>query len=167
MVRVRQAEFFVILCRFLLFYPPNNPPPNKKKKKKKIEKKKKTPGDIIILLLYTTNNLMMYGSWDMECGRQNCLSRWTIFVHLSSKQRGESRFWKNEQNSWRYHHFIYMYRKWKSYDVWSLRYGAWQMEFFFSFWTVFCPFASQTTQKTRILKKCKKSVEILFYPCVL
>ena len=37
-----------------------------------------------------------------------------------------------------------------------LRYGAWQMEFLFSFWTVFCPFASLTTQKTRILKKCKK-----------
>ena len=37
----------------------------------------------------------------------------------------------------------------KSY-VWFLRYGAWQTEFFFSFWTIFCPFTPPplTTQST-------------------
>ena len=36
MVRVRQVEFFVILCRFLLFYPPNNPKKKDLKEWKKL-----------------------------------------------------------------------------------------------------------------------------------
>ena len=37
-------------------------------------------GDIIILHMCTKNyNHAMYCSWDMECGRQNFLSLWTIF----------------------------------------------------------------------------------------
>ena len=40
---------------------------------------KKTPGDIIILHICTINdNHMMYGFWDMEHGRQNFLSFWTV-----------------------------------------------------------------------------------------
>ena len=38
--------------------------------------------------------------------------------------------WKNEKNSWRYYHFKHEYHKWKSYDVWFLRYGAQQTNFF-------------------------------------
>ena len=49
-----------------------------------------------------------------------------------------------------------MYHKWKLYDVWFQRYGVWQTESFFSFWTIFCPFTSLITQKTKILKKWKK-----------
>ena len=37
---------------------------------------------------------------------------------------------KNEKQSWRYYHFTHAYHKWKSYDVWFLRYGVWQTEFF-------------------------------------
>ena len=38
----------------------------------KILKMKKTSGDIVILHICTINdNHMMYGSWDMECDRQN------------------------------------------------------------------------------------------------
>ena len=36
-----------------------------------ILKLKKTPGDIIILYICTINDNMMYGSWYMECDRQN------------------------------------------------------------------------------------------------
>ena len=31
--------------------------------------------------------------------------------------------------AWRYYHFTHVYHKWKSYDVWFLRYGAWWAEF--------------------------------------
>ena len=45
-----------------------------------------------------------------------------------------------------------MYHKWKSCDVWFLRYGA-QQTFFFSFWTIFCPFTPLTTRKKNLKKK--------------
>ena len=50
---------------------------------------------------------------------------------------------------------LHVYHKWKSYDVWFLRYGAQQTEFF-SFWTIFCPFTLLTTQKIKVLKNWKK-----------
>ena len=42
----------------------------------------------------------------------------------------KSKFWKNEKNTWRYYHFTNVYHKWQSYDVWFLRYGVQQTEFF-------------------------------------
>ena len=46
----------------------------------KKRRKKKKSGDITILHLCTTNDdHMMYGSWDMECNRQNFLSLCAIF----------------------------------------------------------------------------------------
>ena len=42
-----------------------------------------------------------------------------------------------------------------------MRYGSWDIERnrhnFLSFWTIFCPFASLTTQKIKILEKRKKT----------
>ena len=70
--KARRTEFFVNLGHFLSFDPPNN--------LKILKKLKKTCRDIIILHLCTTNeNHMMYGSWNLECDRQNFLSFWTIF----------------------------------------------------------------------------------------
>ena len=37
---------------------------------------------------------------------------------------------KNEKNCWKYHHFIYVYHKSQSYDVWFLIYKVKQTEFF-------------------------------------
>ena len=46
---------------------------------------KKFTWDIIILQMCTKNhNHMMYGSWDMECDRQNFLSLWTISCPFST-----------------------------------------------------------------------------------
>ena len=75
-----------------------------------LKKMKKPPGGIIILHKCSiNNNHMMYGSWDMECDRQN----------------------------------------------------------FLSFWTAFCTFTPLTTQKIKILKNWKKSLEISsFYTSV-
>ena len=75
---VQQKEIFVILGHFLSFQPP-------KTRKIKILKLKKAPGDIIIIHICTINdNLIIYGSWEMECDRQNFLSFWTIFCPLTS-----------------------------------------------------------------------------------
>ena len=46
---------------------------------------KKMPEDVINLQMCTINdNHMMYGSWDLECNRQNFLSFWTVFALLPS-----------------------------------------------------------------------------------
>ena len=52
-----------------------------------------------------------------------------------------------------------------------IMHGSWDMEHnrqnFLSFWTVFCPFTYLWTQKIKILKKWKKSLEILsLWTCV-
>ena len=73
-LEVCQREFSVILDHFLPFDHPDD------LKNQNLEKLKETPGGIIILHMCTINdNHMVYGSWDMECERQNFLSFWTIF----------------------------------------------------------------------------------------
>ena len=68
------TEVFVILGHILPLYPTHNP------ENQNFEKINKTPGDIILLHMCTINdNHTMYGSRDMECGRQNFLSFWIIF----------------------------------------------------------------------------------------
>ena len=66
-----------LFCHFGLFFaliPPNN------QENQIFEKMKKMPWDIIILHTCTINeNYKMYGSWDMQHGRQNFFSFWTIF----------------------------------------------------------------------------------------
>ena len=51
---------------------------------------KETAGDTIILHMCTINdNHMMYGSWYMECDKQNFLSFWTVFcsfTHLTTEK---------------------------------------------------------------------------------
>ena len=47
---------------------------------------------------------------------------------------------------------LQMYHKLQLYDVWFLRYGVQQTEFFVIL-DHFCPFTSLTTQKIKILKK--------------
>ena len=53
-----------------------------------------------------------------------------FFDILPRSQSKKSKFWKNEKNSQRYYHFTQAYHKWRSYDIWFLRYGAQQTEFF-------------------------------------
>ena len=122
---------------------------------------KKTPGDITILHLCTTNdNHMMYGSQDMECERQTFSLPFYLPNNLENKILNK---WK--KNALRYH-FLHVYHKWKSYDVWFLIYGAEQKEFFCildQFWT----FYPLTTQQIKILIKWKNLLEIsLFHTCV-
>ena len=136
-------------------------------KNQHFEKMKKITGDMITLHLCTTNdNHMMYASRDMEHDRQNFLSFRAIFATLAHSQPEKSKFWKNEKNTWIYHHFTLLYHKQQSCDVWFLRYGA-ERQNFWSFWTIFYfLFTLLTTRKINILKKWKKCHEISFYTCV-
>ena len=112
--------------------------------KSKFFKNEKTSEDIIILQMLSINDShMMYGSWDIECNRQNVLSFLTVFCTFTKKQSKKSKCRKNEKNTWRYH-FTQVHHKWKSYDVWFLRYRAIQM-LFFVILDHFCPFISLTT----------------------
>ena len=51
---------------------------------------------------------------------------------------------------------LHVYHKWKSYDVWFLRYGVQQTGFFLIL-DHFLPFYPLTTQKIKILKNWKKA----------
>ena len=62
----KRLIFFVILGHILPFYPPSN------LENQNFEKMKEVHGHCIILHVCTINdNHIMYGSWDMECDRQN------------------------------------------------------------------------------------------------
>ena len=100
------------------------------------------------LHICTTNgNHMMYGSWDMERDRPNFLSFWIAFCSFTPPQ--SQNFKKNGKNTWkwRYYHFTNINDS-------HMMYGSSDMECnrqnFLSFWTIFCPFNSLTTQKIKI-----------------
>ena len=118
---------------------------------------KKMPGDIIILLFSTKNDKhMMYGSWDMECDRKKkfffILIIFCPFTTLTLKIKIFKK-WK-KKNTRIYHHFIHVYHKWQSYNIWFLRYEVWQTEFFVILGHAL-PFYPITTQNINILKKRK------------
>ena len=127
---------------------------------------RKTPQDIILLHMSTINeDHMIYGSWNIRCDRQIFLSFWAIFCPCTPKK---TKFWKNEKNTWRYYHFTHVYHKWQSCDIWFVRYGAQQTEFF-AFWTIFCSFTCppNNPKKLKFGKNEKRSLKILlFYTCV-
>ena len=66
----------------------------------------------------------------MEWDRQNFLSFWAIFCPFSSLTTWRKKNFKNETNIWKYYNFTDLHHKWQSYDVWFLRYGVHQIEFF-------------------------------------
>ena len=129
-LRDRICCYFGPLFRFLPFTPLTS-------RKIKILKKwkKKRPADIIILQMCTINDHnVMYGSWDMEHNRQFFLPFWTIFCPFIQQVT-------TEKNTRRYHHFTQVHQKSWSYAIlFILTYGVWECNFYFSFWTIFCPF---------------------------
>ena len=75
-------------------------------------------------------------SYARACDRQNSLSFWTIFcpfTPITTQKIKILKTWKKKKNALIYYHFPYVCHKWKSYDVWFLRYGAQQSEFFCRF----------------------------------
>ena len=55
-----------------------------------------------------------------------------------------------------------MYHKWQSYDIWFLRYGVWQAEFFVIL-DHFLPFYFPNNPKYQKFEKMKKRLEISFH----
>ena len=136
------------------------------RKIKILKKWKKMPGDIIILHLCTTNdNHMKYGSWDIERDRHNFLPFSTIFCPFTPLTIRKIKILKKLIKTPIYYHFTHVYHKWKSYDVWFLRYGARQTGFFL-FLNNFLPFCPPlTTQKIKIWKK-KSGDIIILHKCI-
>ena len=65
--------------------------------------------------------------------------------------------------------YIYVYHKWKSYDVWYLRYGALQTELFVNL-DRFLPFYPSMDPENQNFEKMKKKKQkhlniLSFYPC--
>ena len=111
---------------------------------------------------------MMYGSWDIEHDRQNFLSFRTILCSFTSLRTRKIKILKKWKSSWRYYHFKHKYHKWKSYDVWFLRYGARYTECFLIL-DHFCPFTPPflpsphprpNSPENQNFEKMKKHVEI-------
>ena len=112
------------------------------------------------------DNHMIYDSWDMEHDRQNFLSFWTIFWTFTPLTTQKIKILKNKKTTWRYYHFTHVYHKWQSYNIWFLKYQAWQTNFFCHF-GLFFALLPPTNQKIKILTNWKKHLEISsFYTSV-
>ena len=73
-----------------------------------------------------------YDVWFLRCGAWQSeffviLGHFWPFTPLTTKK---IKIKKKQKNARRYCHFTYVYHKWRSYDVWFLRYGAQQADFF-------------------------------------
>ena len=152
---MRQAEFFVILARFLPLMIP------------KIKILKKNEKSLQILSFYAymctiNEDHMIYGSCNIGCDRQNFFVILGHFLHFQPPDNPENQNFKIEKNTWRYH-FTHLQHKWQSYDVWHLRYGVWQTEFFVIL-DRFSPFYFPNNPKNQHFeKKLKSHLEISFY----
>ena len=62
----------------------------------------------------------------------------------------------NAKFTLRYYHFTHAYQKWKSYDVWFLRYGVQQTEFFVILDCIL-PFYSPNNTKNHNFEKMNKT----------
>ena len=114
------------------------------------------------------NNHMMYASWDMKPNRWNFLSFWTVLPFYPIMDPENQNFEIKKKKTWRYYHFTNVHHKWHSYDIWLLRYGVQQTDLFviLDHFLLFYP-PPLTTWKINILKKWKKTLEILsFYTCI-
>ena len=85
---MRQAKFYVIIDRFLLFYPHFTPHYPYGLRKLKFWRNVKTLEDIII-----------DGFSDIECSRQNVLWFWTVFCYFTSLTTQKKKIMKNWNKS--------------------------------------------------------------------
>ena len=118
-----QTEFYITLNNFLHFHLTDN--------------MKKMLRDIIILHLCTTNgNHIMYGSWDMEHGRQNYLVLLGHFLPIYTlKNNPDNQNFEKMKKAPGDITILHKCTKYDvydiiSYDVWFLRYEARLTKFF-------------------------------------
>ena len=139
----------IIFCHFGLLFahlPPNNP------KNKNFKNWKKW---LEILSFYTLYHkcqlydiwLLRYRAWQTKCFV--LLDNTSQFYLLKTLKIRILK--KNEKKTWRYH-FTHVCHNWQSYDVWFLRYEAWQTEFFVIL-DCFLPFYPTKTLKNENFEK--------------
>ena len=109
-----------------------------------------------------------YDVWFLTYGVQHT-TFFVIFDHscpFTPITTRKLKFWKNEENTWRYYHFTHVYHKWHSYDVWFLRYGVWQTEIFVIL-DNFLHFYPPKNLENQNFEKMKKTPgDIIIYTCV-
>ena len=89
------------------------------------------PGYIIILNMCTINDNQMMHVWCLRYKHDRIfLSFWNVFSPFTPLTTWKIKILKNLKNVWRYYHFTQVYHKWEPYDVWFLRYEAWQTKCF-------------------------------------
>ena len=158
--------FFALLP----FYPPFLPPLPNSPKNKILKKMKKNSGKHYrFTLVY--NKWQSYETWFLRY--QVWQTFFVILDHflplypITTQKIKSLKKWKNP---WRYYHFPHVYHKWQSYDVWFVRYGAWQNEFFVildHFSLFYPPPLPLWTQKIEISEKWTTHLKVLlFYKCV-
>ena len=112
---------------------------------------------------------MLYCSWDMVYDRCNYFSFWVIFCPFTPLTARKIKIKKKKKKKKTPRDIIILHKYTKNHN--HMLYCSWDMVHercnYFSFWAIFCPFTPLTAQKTKILKKWKKCLEISpFYICV-
>ena len=156
---MQRTKFFVILDSFLAFYPPNNP------KNQNLEKKSKNRLEILSLYTGVTKMTII---WCMDpeilsvSDRIFCHFR-SFFALLALYNPKNQNFEKNKKTAWWHYHFTHVCHQWQSYDVWFLRYGTWQTEFFaiLDHFLIFQPTNNPKNQNFQKLKKTLGYIIIL------
>ena len=102
----------------------------------------------------TNDNHVKYGSWDMKHDGHNFCHFGPLFAHLPPNNSKNQNF-KNWKKCLEILSFYTLYHKCQLYDIWLLRYGAWQTKFFVLLDNIL-HFYPLKTLKIRILKKTKE-----------
>ena len=127
------------------FCPFNSPHLSWYQKSKLKKKKEKMPGDIILLyilypFIHVHHKWISYYDRDMGPEKQSVIGKffsfWAIFWSFSPLKTQKiilklKKKKKKKKNTWRYH-FTHLHYKLQLYDVWFLKYGVCQTEFFYS-----------------------------------
>ena len=110
---------------------------------------------------------MIYNSLDIE---QNILKLVTLgyFLPFYPLKNPNIKILKNEKNLLLYHHFTHVYQKSQLYDVWFLRYGKRQTEFFvilgdFLPFYHLIPITPNDPKNQNFEKKITKCLEVLSF----
>ena len=108
---------------------------------------------------------MLYCTLDMARNRFNCYFLfWAIFLpfHLPNSPKNQN-LEKVKKDTWRYHHFTYVYHKLWLDDVRLLRYGSWRMWLFFilDYYLPFYPHNSPKKQNFEKIKSTPRDIIIL------
>ena len=147
-----KIKFSAILAYFLHFFPTNN------LENQNLKKNEKTPRYIIILHSVPQMTIILrYGVQQTE------FLYFGLFLTLLATNQKNENFEKMKKNAWRYYDFTHKYHKWKSYNVWFLRYGVQHFgPFLTHFWPHYWPW------KLKFGKNIKKPGDIIFlYMCTI